>query len=629
MIEILYLSWIVLLSFVLGQRILRFIKIYFKSYVDNFVFSVALGFSIFAYTIFLLGSVGLLYRNIFFMVLLFLSIILLKDIKKTIIKLYNEIKIIRKKLKISFNFYTVLILILLFLAFLNFIISFAPPYNFDTLAYHLAVPKIYLDNHKIVYIPSILFSNLPALIDYIYMGGLLLYKDILSNLFAYTLNITLVLAIYSFCNRLFNYKIGIISALIFYSSPLIIPASSITYSDIPLALFSFLSIYSLILYFIYKENKFIILTSIFVGLTASSKIFGAVPATIISLFLVYSIFSNANINGRINCKTAFKNMMLFFLIASIIFMPWIIKTYYYTENPIWPFLHNIFNGKNWDEEHASNLKLNTAEYKPEYASFIEYIKIPLSLSIQSLREGSGDAPIRDPGGLGPFLIAILPLYFFISKKNKHINFLITILLIAIVTWLTMDYYLRHLTYALPLLSTISAYVIFYLFKHERLSSILKILLLFTFTFGLLILVGSSIKKFPVAIGLEEKEEFLLRVVGPWYEDSEFINLNLPNDSRILLFRDNRGYYIDREYVWGDPLWQAYIDYSKFKNTGDLYKELKKLKITHIMVNNNVIREFDTKDYRYSNKIVDLMNDLLEKKTINAYNEGNVLLNQLE
>ena len=46
----------------------------------------------------------------------------------------------------------------------------------------------------------------------------------------------------------------------------------------------------------------------------------------------------------------------------------------------------------------------------------------------------------------------------------------------------------------------------------------------------------------------------------------------------------KGFFLEREYVLADPLTQAYIDYSKFQDEEDFYEELKRLKITHILIN---------------------------------------------
>jgi len=236
MLEIFYLIFVLLISIVLGQRILKLIGLKLSG-LEIFIFSFPLGLSILAYIAFILGIVGFLYKSIFVSILLLIFIIFIKDIVKIIIALFNFIKNfspkrIIKEHKLGFNFFTIIILFLLLLVILNFIISFSPPWNHDALAYHLAVPKIYIDNHQIIYIPHIIFSNFPMLIDIISMIGLLLSSSALSHLFAYALSVTLVLAIYSLCKQFFNTRLAVLAALIFYSFPMVIEFVSTVYISI-------------------------------------------------------------------------------------------------------------------------------------------------------------------------------------------------------------------------------------------------------------------------------------------------------------------------------------------------------------------------------------------------------------
>tara|TARA_Y100000031_G_C7869428_1_gene225654 strand:- start:119 stop:490 length:372 start_codon:yes stop_codon:yes gene_type:complete len=108
-----------------------------------------------------------------------------------------------------------------------------------------------------------------------------------------------------------------------------------------------------------------------------------------------------------------------------------------------------------------------------------------------------------------------------------------------------------------------------------------------------------------------------------YEPSMFINSNLPENSRILLFREWKGFFLERDYVWADPLIQVYVDYSKFKNEKDYYEELKRLNITHILINEGFQIEDKgsvVSEIRYSPRILELTGNLLKKYTINLYDQ---------
>jgi hypothetical protein len=191
---------------------------------------------------------------------------------------------------------------------------------------------------------------------------------------------------------------------------------------------------------------------------------------------------------------------------------------------------------------------------------------------------------------------------------------------------------RYLLYLAPLVAIISSYVIIELFKNKYLSKVLKILLIFTFSFNLLIWVGGNAKDMLVPLGLESEDSFYERQ-APIYKPSKFINSNLPGNSRILLVREVKGFFLERDYVWDNPSTQVYINHSKFKNEKDYYEELKKLGITHILVNDGSFakyRGFTVKEETYlAEKVFNITNNLLEKYTTNLYNKDNWLVNEIK
>jgi len=628
MIEILYLAFIVLTAFALGRKTLRLIGVKFVSNLECFAFSFPLGMAVLAYITFLFGILGLLYKPLIISVFLIVFILLIGDVISLIKQVFCYIKNLYKtafynKLKIRFSFYFLVCSFLFLFILLNFIVSFAPPWHFDVLAYHLAVPKLYIESHRIVYIPYIFFSNLPSLVDTAYLIGLLLYNGVLSNLFAYSLGIALVIAVYSFCSRFFNRKIAILASLIFYTFPMIIRLAPTSHVDIQFALFIFLSFYALFLYFVSKGANHLALSGIFAGFGVSSKVFGGVAAAGILIALaVYLIKRLAQ--KKISFENALYALFLFCLILFIIISPWLLKNYYFTGNPVWPAANGIFHGKYWDSKHQTDLSNMLNLRKPTIAN---YLRLPWDIHTQA---GSRTGNIDNDEAIGPYFLAFLPLYFLLKRKSRIINAFFILLFIYLTMWFFISYYFRYTIYTWPLIAIISAYTIFELMKNASLSKILAAMLVFTFSFSLLIWFGGYSKQISVAVGIEDESKFYAKHPGPIYEASQFINSNSEKDSKVLLFRDTRGFFLDRKYIWGDPLLQLYIDYSKFKNEDDFYKGLKYLNITHVLVNEEFeFRGQIVNDYRYTESILNMSNKMLEKHAVRLYKKGYISVYELK
>ena len=628
MIEFFYFVFVSLISFALGKRALKAMGFEFVRLSEDFAFCLPLGFAILANITFFFGIIGLLYKSAIITVLLIIFIFLIKDILAILSKIFKFIKDLNvkrfsKKFKSNFNFFYLAAGFLLLLLLLNFIDSFAPPWNFDVLTYHLAIPKIYARAHSIIYIPYMFFSNFPSLIDAIYLIGLLLHSGELSNLFAYILGAALVSAIYSFCKKFYNAKIAVLASLIFYSFPMIIGLSSNTYIDIQLALFVFLSFYSLFVYFESKNKKWLVLCSIFAGLGASSQAFGSVAAFGILIMLIINLVQRLA-QKTIDYRTAFFSIMAFGLIIFFITLPWLLKSYVYTGNPVWPVFNEIFMGKYWDAKHQQGLS-NLINFKER--SLANYLRLPWDIHTPIIKDKEN---VYEERGIGPFFLAFLPLYFLLKKKNKIISQFFLMIFIYMSIWFFLSFVFRYIIFITPLIAIICAYVIAELFENKYAPKIVKALLTFTFVYGLMIWVAGNAKEMPVVLGLQTKDEFYLKYVGSIYKASGFINSNLPKNSKILLFRDNRGFFLDREYVWADPVLQDYIDYFQFRNEDDFYNELKKLGITHILVNNELEwRGFVVNEYRYSARIMEMLNKLSSKYSTNIYNNDGITISELK
>jgi hypothetical protein len=60
-------------------------------------------------------------------------------------------------------------------------------------------------------------------------------------------------------------------------------------------------------------------------------------------------------------------------------MPWLAKSYFFTENPVWPFFNSFFGGKYWDEEHQ---EYQEKDVSGRELSIVNYIKLPWDLHVQ-------------------------------------------------------------------------------------------------------------------------------------------------------------------------------------------------------------------------------------------------------
>lgn len=80
-----------------------------------------------------------------------------------------------------------------------------------------------------------------------------------------------------------------------------------------------------------------------------------------------------------------------------------------------------------------------------------------------------------------------------------------------------------------------------------------------------------------------RRRYLLRAIGAPYALSEAVNA-MPPDARVLLYREVRGYYLDRAWACGDPITDGLGLYRGLADAEDLRGRIKEHGFTHVFYN---------------------------------------------
>lgn len=344
MIEIVYLSLFMTASFSFGRKFLKLLKCE-MGLLEEIVFGLVLGFIAISLITFFCGIFGLIYRIIFIIIFLLLLVLSVFDLYY----IYNKTRENKFHFDFGFNLDTILILLLAFLIIINFVPSMAPPWGFDETSYHL-VPKIYIKNHAITYLPSIFGSNLPFFTEMIYLFALIIKNAIFARVVAYLFAIILVLGMVSFSKRVFNTRVGLVGAIIMLTTPAMMEVMVKAGTDVLVVLFCFFAFYSSLVWYNELKISWLVLSGIMIGAAFSTKyisILMYIPLLLLLLFRLYTL------KRRVYVKLY--NALIFCIIPLLIFLPWMIKSYVYTGNPVFPF-YIIYFGELSECRNSSKFK---------------------------------------------------------------------------------------------------------------------------------------------------------------------------------------------------------------------------------------------------------------------------------
>ncbi len=227
------------LSFLCGHVLLR--RMHFASLGERISLSTALGLGVMAHLLFLLGTVGLLYR---WAVLATLGLWLLILGRGHLIELARSCRRFRwwggRDMALA-------LLVVLILGPL-LLLPLYPPSAWDSTEFYLASSKIYVSQHALVLTPYLRFEVYPQLCQLLFTFALLFSDDVAAQLTQFLMLLVLLGAVYSLGCRYFTTRAALWAAALLLGSPLMLYLGSIAYIDIGVTLYLTLAFYALVVW---------------------------------------------------------------------------------------------------------------------------------------------------------------------------------------------------------------------------------------------------------------------------------------------------------------------------------------------------------------------------------------------
>jgi hypothetical protein len=312
-----------------------------------------------------------------------------------------------------------------------------PPTAFDATMYHLAIAKLDVQTHSLVFTPYIRFSTLPQQNEMLFALMLSVFDDVSAQLVQFLMMLLIGVALYAWGRRWFNKRVGLWAAILWLSNPLVIWLAASAYVDVGVALFVTLGILSFFNWQQTKEEAWLILSDAFLAFGAASKYTGLFPLCIFGLSLLY-------LSVR---RRQLRQVLIFAVFVAAIAAPWYIRNYHLTGNPIFPEAGSIFGYGPWNAKDADNHVLAQAAYgsgKTLKALFL----LPWHLAFR--QEPFTYATIT------PIYFFLLPFVFVSALRSPVVRALMFTTVALVLSWFYSVQILRFLLVAIPIFSLAGA-----------------------------------------------------------------------------------------------------------------------------------------------------------------------------
>jgi 4-amino-4-deoxy-L-arabinose transferase-like glycosyltransferase len=459
--------------------------------------------------------------------------------------------------------------------------------DWDSIAYHLAVPKLWLEAGQIEYVPSIHHSNFPGAVDNLFLLGMWWGGEAGAKAFSVAGFVLGLLALFGLGRRRYGEPAGWLAAVALAGVPAALWEAGTAYIDVGHGLFAGLGIlYAAEAVEAKRYGPEAVRAALCLAFACASKYTG-----LQTLFAVSAVLLVGTGSLRAGVKAATLAGVATLALAG----PWYARNVANTGNPVYPFFHEVFGGENWDE-------FSSAIYREEQQTFgVGRKPADLGAAILGLayqpgrytnpapREGHG----MPSGALG-FTVVAAWLVWLASGRSKRFEWAVLGATgISLLMWFFLSQQSRYLiTLAVP-----AAILAGGALPRLRIGPWMAGAAGLQLAASLYVSKAFHLDpKLPVLVGKVTREDYL-SAAAPFSQAAQEISRIVPKDGLVALYDEVFGYYLDVPYFWANPGHSTRIPYARVESGGELADALRELGFTHIYVNTSLSFAFGTEENR--------------------------------
>ncbi|MBT3388924.1 MAG: hypothetical protein HN413_00780, partial [Chloroflexi bacterium] len=267
----------------------------------------------------------------------------------------------------------------------TFIVALAPPLKFDTLVYHLAFPRAYLDAGRVIYLPESMLWGMPQLAEMLFTWAMLLAGAESAMALGWCFGVLALAGTWGYIAPRFGERsawVAVAALLAGYSS-----ATSLAWGYVGW-LMVLLGLAFLVILADWRstdDSRALVMAGIFAGLSLGAK-YTAGVLVLIGLGVI------AWTARKTPPRRWILNILLFGGVASLVSAPWWIKNALATGNPVYPFFF---------QSGAMNaFRLTLQQNQPPWGNWQDLIFLP----VRATWTGAEGAPGYS-ASIGPLLLA--------------------------------------------------------------------------------------------------------------------------------------------------------------------------------------------------------------------------------
>ncbi len=599
MIDILFWLIISFVAALVGAALGRLVTLRTYSPLTRLLLFVTLGYLVLAYLLLGLGLLGLLQPGPVLVVLVILLLVGLTAFRTLWRDLCAVSSRLRHALLASSARWLYWFLLLFVLASLP--VALAPPagLDWDGLAEHLAMAKEWVKAGRIIPLWYEHHSQFPATLQMLYALALLFRGAAAAKLFHFSFGLIALGAVFVLTRRHISPQAAPWAAAVLAATPVFSWLMGAAYVDLPIVACVLLSVHFFLEWISSGAVRDAALSGLLAGAAMAFKMQGVPYFGLLLIFAVYIAW-----RGRRQKTPRWGAVAIFGAVGLLVASPWYIKSWVITGNPVYPFAYSTFGGKQWSVQQAEwyrhhQLQFGVGELPsrrelgamPWYARIFVGPRQPLRLLLAPFNFTFNPPPFTDPVSpvavimffsIGPLYLIFTPMLLAFCGRPAKLKVLLILFGLLWIWWLYSMQQSRYLLPTMALLAPAAAYVLHRCTQHKGVLRGTTLAVVTTWLAIILLIKAISLyTALPVVAGTVNREQYLAASLAP-YPVISYVNSHTPPDAKVISYGEVRLFYLERDYLWGDPVYHRMIIYGTMTGPEELLAAYNRLGITYVL-----------------------------------------------
>ncbi len=228
---------------------------------------------------------------------------------------------------------------------------------------------------------------------------------------------------------------------------------------------------------------------------------------------------------------------------------------------------------------------------PWYKRIFAGPRQPLRLLLAPFNLTFNPLPFTDPVSpaaaimffsIGPLYLIFAPMLLAFSRRPAKLKVLLILFGLLWVWWLYSMQQSRYLLPTIALLAPAAAYALHRCTDRKGVLRGTSLTVVATWlAIVLLIKIISLRTTLPVVAGTISREQYLTAFLAP-YPVISYINRHTAPEAKVISYGEVRLFYLERDYLWGDPVYHRMIIYDTITGAQDLLAAYNRLGITYVL-----------------------------------------------